>query len=267
MHGNPHLKPSTNHSLSFFYNDFNLINERVLFTSVNFSTSQNQIVNNVTLNSTSGAQLSTPVNVNGYYNANGFYNYSRPYKNRRYVLTLNGNVNYNHIINVVENIENLSRNWVLTQGMDFQFNDKDWLEFGAGVNYYVNSVTYSNKGAHKKKENHQYSSWIISSSLNIDIPKNWVLKYDLDYTINQGLLSAVGKNVVNMNASIEKQLFKKKSGIIRIQAFDLFNQNTNIYRTITANSIIDSRSNRLNKYFMLSFTYKIQKFATNSQSW
>jgi hypothetical protein len=64
-----------------------------------------------------------------------------------------------------------------------------------------------------------------------------------------------------MNASLEQQLFKKKNGIIKFAAFDLFKQNTNINRTVNANSIVDSRTNRLTRYFLLTFTYRIQKFA------
>ena len=79
--------------------------------------------------------------------------------------------------------------------------------------------------------------------------------------MNNGLTGNVSKNPVIMNASVEKQLFKTKNGIIRLQAFDLFNQNSNITRSVTANSIIDTRGNKLNRYFMLSFTYRIQKFS------
>jgi hypothetical protein len=55
-------------------------------------------------------------------------------------------------------------------------------------------------------------------------------------------------------------LFKKKNGIIKLAAFDLFNQNTNVNRSVNANSIVDTRSNRLARYFMLTFTYRLQKF-------
>jgi hypothetical protein len=63
-----------------------------------------------------------------------------------------------------------------------------------------------------------------------------------------------------MNASLEQQLFKKKNGVIRFAAFDLFKQNTNINRTVNANSIIDTRTNKLTRYFLLTFTYRLQKF-------
>jgi hypothetical protein len=271
-HGNPNLKPSINHSINTSYNNFNFISGKVLFTSLSFSTIQNQIVNNVVLlnnaglpasatDSTSGRQLSTPENVNGYYNASGFYTFSRPYKNRMFVITLNGNLNYNHNINLTNNLKNVGNNWVAGQGLTLEFNYKDWLALSNGVNYSLNKVSYSNAGkGFNNFQNQQYSSWVISSDASINIPKNWVLKYDFDFTINNGLTGDVGKNLAILNASLEKQLFKKKNGIIRLQAYDVFNQNLNISRSVTYNSIIDTRSNRLTRYFMLSFTYRIQKF-------
>ena len=66
--------------------------------------------------------------------------------------------------------------------------------------------------------------------MNLNITKRLVLKYDVDYTINNGLASSVTQNQVIMNASLEKQLFKKKNGILKIEAFDLFKQNSNINR-------------------------------------
>ncbi|HMI78165.1 MAG TPA: hypothetical protein VK484_05200, partial [Ferruginibacter sp.] len=48
---------------------------------------------------------------------------------------------------------------------------------------------------------------------------------------------------------------------VRIAAYDLFKQNSNISRSVNANSIIDTRSNRLTRYFIASFTYRLQKFA------
>ena len=69
-----------------------------------------------------------------------------------------------------------------------------------------------------------------------------------------------------MNASLEKQLFKKKNGVIKIAAYDLFKQNSNISRNVSANSIIDTRTNRLTRYFLASFTYRLQKFKGQAQS-
>ena len=259
--GNPNLKPSINHSVNFFFNKFNFATGKILFTNFTFSTIQNQIINRVTQIDSAGAQLTVPQNVNGFYNGTGFYTFSKPYKNRKYIISLNGRITYTHNVNLVDYKETIGNNWVVSQGLNFELNIKEWLQFGAGTTYETNSVKYSNQSSATSFKDQQYGSWIVSSNVSIDIPKKWVLKYDFDYTINNGLTGDVGQNVALLNASIEKQLFKKKSGIIRFQAFDLFNQNSNISRTVNANSITDSRSSRLTRYFMLSFTYRIQKFS------
>ncbi len=260
--GNPNLKPSMNHNLNFGYNNFNMVSGKVLFTNLTFSTIRNQIVNN-TINQGAGRQFNMPENVNGFYNILGFYVFSKPYKNRKYVLSVRGNVNYNHNVNLVDSIRNIGNNWILGQGLNFEYNYKEIIEFGTGISYSLNDVHYTNKTGKTQNslQNSSSNAWTFSSNMNLNITKTLILKYDVDYTINNGLASSVSRNQVIMNASLEKQLFKKKNGIIRIEAFDLFKQNSNINRSVTANSIIDSRTNRLTRYFIATFTYRLQRFA------
>ncbi len=259
--GNPNLKPAITHNLNFSFNNFNFITGKVLFTNFTFSTIKNQIVNN-SINRGAGRQMTIPENVNGYFNLMGLYTYSKPYKNRKYVLNFTGSANYNHNINLIDSIRNIGQNWIVSQGFTFEFNYKEWLQFGTGLSYSINDVKYKKPAgaALTSLQNSSSNAWTISSNINIDITKRTILKYDFDYTINSGLASSVSRNYTIMNASIEQQLFKKKNGIVRFAAFDLFKQNTNISRSVSANSITDSRSNKLTRYFLLSFTYRLQKF-------
>jgi hypothetical protein len=94
--GNPNLQPAFNHNFNMYYNNFNFISGRVLFTNVNVNLVQHRIVNNVISLGEKGAQLSIPENVDGYYSVTGFYAYSKPYQNRKYVVSLNGSANFNH---------------------------------------------------------------------------------------------------------------------------------------------------------------------------
>lgn len=259
--GNPNLKPSINHNFNFSFNNFNFTSGKVLFTNLTFSTIRNQIVNN-TINKGAGRQLSIPENVNGYYNLLGFYVFSKPFKNRKYVITVTGSANYNHNINLIDSIRNIGQNWVINQGFNFEFNYKEWLELGTGVSYGLNDVHYKNPNgsALTTLQNSSSNNWTFSSNINIDITKSLIFKYDFDYTINSGLASSVSKNLAIMNASLEQQLFKKKNGVIKLSAYDLFKQNSNISRSVSANSIVDTRTNKLTRYFMLTFTYRLQKF-------
>lgn len=259
--GNPNLKPSINHTINLSYNNFNFINGKTLFTNLAFTTIKNQIVNN-TIFDPSGKQFSSPENVSGYYNVTGFYTFSKPYKNRKYVITFNGTANYNHNINMVNSIRNIGQNWILSQGGVFEFNHKEWLELGTGVNYSINDLKYKNPdGASSGTlKNASSNAWTFTHYANIDVTKRLILKYDIDYTVNNGLASGVSQNPVLINASLEQQLFKKKNGILKLAAYDLLKQNTNISRSVSGAIITDTRVNRLTRYFMLTFTYRLQKF-------
>ena len=275
--GNPDLKPSITNNFNFTYNNFNFISGKVLFSNLTVSTINSQIVNKSAKLNNNGASISIPENVNGYYNILGFYAYSRPYKNRKYVITFTGSGNFNHNINLTDSInrvgpvlvQNLAltkvigNNWVLSQGFNFEFNYKDWLELGTGISYSLNDVKYKNAAGSGSSAfiNSSSNAWTLSSNINLDITKTLTLKYDLDYTINSGLASSVSRNLAIMNASLEKQFFKKNNGILKLSAFDLFKQNSNISRTVSANYITDTRTNRLTRYFLATFTYRLQKFA------
>jgi hypothetical protein len=78
------------------------------------------------------------------------------------------------------------------------------------------------------------------------------------------LAAGVQQNIALLNGSLEKEVFKKKNGIIRLAAFDIFKQNTNVSRSVNSNFITDTRVNRLTQYFMLSFTYRLNKFTGNA---
>ena len=46
-----------------------------------------------------------------------------------------------------------------------------------------------------------------------------------------------------------------------MSAFDLFNQNTGYSYAANANSITESHVNRLSRYYLATFTLRLQKFA------
>jgi hypothetical protein len=254
--GNPGLRPERTHSLNLIYNNFNFQSGKVLFTGVNASLTQDKIVDNNIRLTNSGAQLTIPENVNGYYNVSAFYNWSKPFQNRRYIFTLNGLLNYNHIVALADSLKNIGRNVLAAQGLVFEYNPKEWLEVDFGVRYSVNATKYSLP----QQQSPNFNSWTLTSNSRVDFPGGLIFRYDFQYIINNGLAESVSKDIALLNASLEKTLFKKKNGFLRLSGYDIFKQNTNISRTVTGNNITDSRINRLTRYFMLSFTYRLNRF-------
>jgi hypothetical protein len=46
--------------------------------------------------------------------------------------------------------------------------------------------------------------------------------------------------------------------------YDILNSNTNVNRYYSSNAIIDNRVNVLQRYFMLTYTYNIRSFGSQS---
>ena len=80
------------------------------------------------------------------------------------------------------------------------------------------------------------------------------------YQYNTGLSAGYNQNYALWNMSIGKKIFKNHLGDIRLSAFDLLNKNNNIQHTVTDTYIQDSRSNVVQRYFLLVFNYKIRSF-------
>ena len=255
--GNPLLKPSVAHIFSTSFNNLNFLTGQTFFVGANYNFTNNQIVNNTSRVGGNGSQLTTFENVDGNYTVSGFYNFSKPWKNRTYIISFNGTAALNNNISLIDGQRNLAKNLLLAQGIKFEFNWKDWLEIDFGGRYGLNRVRYTLPG----QQNVDYGSWTLTNNMRIDIPGGWVLRSDLEYIINRGLSSSVNQNIALLNSSFEKTIFKKKNGIFRISGYDIFKQNTSIARTINGNNIVDTRVNRLTRYFLMTFIYRFNKFS------
>ncbi|TZF82124.1 outer membrane beta-barrel protein [Pedobacter sp. BS3] len=259
IYGNPDLNAEFNQTLNIRYNNFDVKAGNVLFTNLSVSTTSDKIVQNIVHskdpNTNTLIQETHYLNADGYYTVNGFYVWSMPFQEKKYVLTFNGNANYNNNIAYSDNLKNIGHNWILMQGVRLQINPTDWLEVYPGASYTYNSNTYTDANSTDTR----VSTWALNYSSKTYFLKSWLVGLDMSKSINRGY-SSLSANPFIMNAYLEKQFFKGKTGALRLQGFDLFNENTNISRTVDGNITTDTQSNRLGRYFMLSFTYRFQKF-------
>jgi len=259
--GNPNLKPEFTNTLSMRYNNFDFITGNVFFGNISFSFTNDKIVNNV-FRLDSVRQETRYLNSNGFYTAFGFYNFSKPIQNRKYVFNYGGNVTYNNNISYVEDLKNKGSNWILGQRFSTDVKIKKWLETTVAVYYSYNSTKYSLKSS--QNSNSDATAWTLSNSSRFFFPQNWKFSYDIDKSINTGYAGNISSDPLIINATLEKALFKKQNLSLKLQAFDLLNENTSVSRSSANNIIVDTRANRLGRYFMLSAVFRLNKFSGQS---
>ena len=254
--GNPNLRPEFSNTFSMRYNNFDLVSGNVFFGNLSTTFVQDKIVNNVTRKAF-GAQESRYLNENGYFNVNAFYTISKPILNRKYVFNYGGVVNYNNNIAYLNSVKNISKNWIISQRASTDFKLKKWLETSFGA---ILALNKNNSSLNTLNTN--IKTWTITHSTRTFFKHDFNFSYDIEKTINTGFTDNVVANPLIINATLEKQFLKAKNASLKLQAFDLMNESTNVSRNVNPlnASITDSRTNRLQRYFMLSCVYRFNKF-------
>ncbi|MXV49889.1 outer membrane beta-barrel protein [Pedobacter sp. HMF7647] len=257
--GNPALNAEFNHTLNMRYNNFDFKTGKTLFTNISATFTQDKIVaNTVATRDASGAiiQETRYVNTDGYYTLNGFYSWNIPVAERKYQFGFSGSANYTNNVTFTNSEKNIGKNLVLTQRLRTQVNPADWIELYPSVGYTYNKNSYSLS----EQNSSEVQTWTLNADGKFYFLKTFIFGADISKNYNIGYTGSVATNPLILNTYLEKQLLKKKASL-KIQGYNLFDENTNVGRTVTNNSQIDTRSNSIGRYFMLSFTMRLQKFA------
>jgi len=280
VQGNPDLKPQFTNNFQIRYNNFSIATGDVFFTSVQFSQTQNAAVtNSITYPSVyrrdprfQNTILTQYLNADGVYTINGRVTYAKPWANRKYTLSLNGLVTYNNNIGYLSSIDtagtektekNVGKNLVFTPGMSFRVDLTDHIDAQVFTNYSINRTSNSvvNPLTDAVSNIRAWTSGLIGKNYFGD----WTVSYDLQHVTNYGYTSNVKiANPTVLNMYVERRFMKDHRGTIRVSAFDLFNQNTGFSSSATASAITQTQVNRLSRYFLATFTLRLQKFAGKS---
>jgi hypothetical protein len=257
--GNPNLKQEFQHGFRVNYNTFNAANFRFFSVNLNFNTTQNKIVNNIIVNKANGTQTYRPMNANGVYGGSSFLTLGLPLRGKLKGSSLNfdNRINYNHDANYLNFQPNFTNQLVVQQkaGVNFDFKQKLNLGFSGTLAYNRTDYTQENS----LSPDQRYWSQTYTTDISYIAFKSLVIATDFDYILNTGLGEGYNQAIPLWNASIAKQIFKKKNGEIKLSVNDILNQNQSITRTVSDNNITDTRTVVLQRYFLLSFTYNLNK--------
>lgn len=252
--GNPDLKRSYVHNLNIRFFSSKILAGKSFFSTLNASTTNNSIVNydSVLPNRTI---LTKPVNVNGAYRINGSMNYGFGIKKLKSRLSFGLNAGLNNNISYANGLLNTIVTKSTGPSMSYSYIVDDIIDINLTARYSFSQT--SNEV--NPTLNTNFLTKVFGADMTNYLPFNIVLNQSFNYAINTGRAEGFNTSIPIWNASFSKFFMKNKRAEIKMSAFDLLNKNIGINRNVSQNQIVDRSYNVISQYFMLTFTYSLQK--------
>lgn len=266
--GNPDLGQSYNHNIFANISKINLEKSRTLFLFVThsvtsdfignstFLTSRDTLINNEIL-LRSGGQLSRPVNLDGNIRSSFFLTYGAPLKKLKTQFNINTRVSFNRTPGLINGISNLNDNTTLSQGLTFNSNISQNVDFSISTTGSYNIV---NSSLQQNLNNNFYQQ---ESNLRLYFSsKNgkFFMGNNLAHSLYSGLSEGFNQNFWLWNMEGGFRFAKNNKAEIKAVLFDVLNQNNSISRTISDVAVTDVFTNVLTRYGMITFTYILGNF-------
>ena len=205
-----------------------------------------------------GAQLSKPVNLDGYKSLRSFFTFSQPVKFIKSNLNLSTGFSYTRFPALINNVISRTDNYAYNAGIVIASNVSEYVDFNLSYNANFNTAKSTAVGSVDNK----YVNQAAGIQFNLLAKAGWFLQNDVTNQTYSGLSDGFNQSFWLWNAAIGKKFLKKKQAELKLSVFDLLKQNQSISREVTAAYITDSQSTVLQQYFMLTFTYSLKNFGT-----
>lgn len=266
--GNPGLVQEVRHFVFMRYSVSNVKKGRTFHLFSRLSTISNYIGNSTILASSDtmagavqlrrDAQLTLPVNINGYRSGGVYLSYGVPLKKIKTVMNLtagenitrspaliNGKINYNTTFATNAGIVLASN---ISENIDYT------LTFNASHNQVQNSI--------QSELNNTYLIRNFNARINYLPVSRVVFSADITNSAYSGLGTGFNQNIWLCNGGVGYKFMKDRRGELRLSVFDALKQNTSINRNVTESYIEDKNTVILTRFYMLTFTYNIRHFGT-----
>ncbi|RZT91101.1 carboxypeptidase-like protein [Ancylomarina subtilis] len=263
--GNSKLNQTSSHNLMVYYSASNM--ETGSFTAFNFNASksnniigrrtiialQDTLINN-TYSMPKGGQFSQPTNLDGRYNLQTSFTYGIPIKKLQSKLNINTSANFSHNPTLVNNRKAFSNILSLDQDLKLSSNISERFDFTiSSLTHYTRS-----KNTGQNSSGAKYLSQTNSLSLYWNFAKNLILKTSTNFKHRNNISSNTVENNCLLDIGLSCKVFKNKRGEISLVAYDILNQTSEKNHYVNDLYTSDNYSKKLNKFYMLSFTYKIR---------
>jgi hypothetical protein len=274
--GNPNLRASFSNSLTAQYNNY-IANSKLNFSvGLNGTYTQDQISSNVILqrvlltpavpaSGSTPAKPATYKNIRNTYYVNlddthaivGRYNVAKQLDDRKYNLSLNGNVTYSYSTAMSNNVLYHNTNWRFDERFGPRISPNENIEINPYIGYDISRSFTTLLNA--------TSTSLQTTSLAIDGKVYFLKTFQVNYSATKSYvtgLSGLNTNPLVINMGLQKEFLKRKNLVITFDIYDLLHQNNFIEQTLPPQGgYTNTLSNSLSRYFLIGMRLNLQKWS------
>ncbi len=266
--GNPDLKQSYTHSLMLRASKSNLERNTSLANFTRIENARNYISQSTYVNvsdtllqddivASQGTQISTPINVNGYWNITNSTTHSFLISQIQSNLNTSLSASYRRTPGITNGFENISNNFSASTRVGLVSHITEYFDFNIFYDFSANIVRNSLSESIQRSK---YSTQTLGSKIDLTIGKTLVLRSDLTHQAYKGISDTSDINFTLWNFALAKKFLKNNQAEIELSVFDLLNQNRGISQNVGPNYLEETTTEVLRQYFMFKLTYQIRKF-------
>jgi len=253
--GNPGLRQEFRNSFNLHFNNYKVLSERYFGIHVNYSMSD-RAISTSDLVQPGGKRIIQAVNVDGNQEMSLYSYFSRRLPKSKWSAGFDFNLNYsltNNFVNLVKNRNKYSRvNLSINQRTDVK--DKFTIQFREGASYFITRSSIN------PDEVTEYFTYQVQFNGTLKLPwklnaETWVVA---DFREKTTAFDR-NRNAINWNINLSRKFFKGDKGELRLEVYDLLNQNIGFDRTTSSNFISENTYNTFTRYGMLRFIYRFTK--------
>ena len=253
--GNPTLKQSFRSNINAGYNFYNVLKEKNLWTSLNFGFTDNAFVQNSFVDS-AGKRTYQTVNADGNYYVNFYSNYGFKIKGFSWrngigpTFSMNRSVEF---INGVKSINNTKRYSIELSTNTYKPEKQNvWLSTAFSWNDSKSSVNSAASA--------DYWSITLNGSGSKTIAKKFEVGSDISLQMRQKDPRFPDANsFTTWNGFVTKRFFKENQFELKLQVYDILNENRGYNRNFSSYSFTETYYETLKRFWLLTATWNISK--------
>ncbi|MFM8347098.1 MAG: outer membrane beta-barrel protein, partial [Bacteroidota bacterium] len=252
--GNPELKPSYSHNVNLNFTTFDPAKFMNFFAFIAATYQTNAITTSQTVDERL-VRTSKPVNVSDNLNVNSNVNFGFPVKAIKSRFNIGPNATYSRAVNVLNDRESMVYQKTYGGNVRYNFNYND--VFNLDLSATVRDQRSEFEAA--PQQNQEFINQTYSAETSITIIKKYQFNTSYDYYRYDSKTTSFSQSIPILNLWLSRFVMKGNAGELKVGVSNLLNRNLGVTQTATANYLQQERINNLGRYFMVSFTYALNR--------